>query len=407
MKQREDKVKIRGFRIDTAAVEAALTRAPGVRQAFVDAREARSGELRLVGYLVPHRGAAVDPVEVKTYVRDRLPEYAVPSALVEMEAFPLVPNGKLCRHRLPAPDFTAVANRPARTPGEQTLCALFSEVLHRPAVGIDHDFFDLGGSPDSVAELVRRIQAELGTELRTGMRPELLSRAPTVAQLAQLLGVGKPVRPPLGPSRWRSKVKIGGHAIAPCEVAATVMATPGVKQAVVAVREDRPGERTLVGYLVPADDTTTLDVAAVRSHLSGQLPDHMVPSAFVFLDTIPLTEQGTLDRPALPAPDYQGTAAGSPRAARTAGEELLCGLFAEVLDLPEIGVDQDFFELGGNSLLAIRLTNRVRATYGVTMEVKEVFEDRTAAALARRLAGATPVVAPAQGTPTAESGGRR
>ncbi|WSM44175.1 phosphopantetheine-binding protein [Streptomyces cellulosae] len=394
-------MKIRGFRIDTAAVEAALTRAPGVRQAFVDAREARAGDLRLVGYLVPDRDASVDPVEVRTYVRDRLPEYTVPSALVVLDAFPLVPNGKLCRHRLPTPDFTAVAVRPPRTPGEQTLCALFAEVLRRPEVGIDDDFFDLGGSPELAVELARRARAELSTDVR----PALLSRAPTVAGLAQLLGVGRPVRPPLGPKRWRSKVKIGGHAIAPCEVAATLMATPGVKQAVVAVREDRPGDRKLVGYLVPADDST-LSLADVRGYLTGQLPDHMVPSAFVFLDTVPLNEKGTLDRPALPAPDHHLSAADSLPTARTPGEELLCGLFAEVLDLPEVEVDQDFFELGGNSLLAIRLTNRIRAAFGVTMEVKEVFEDPTVAALARRLGDETLLRPPARGTSAGEPGGR-
>ncbi|MEU6670091.1 phosphopantetheine-binding protein [Streptomyces sp. NPDC046727] len=384
-------MRIRGFRIDTAAVEAMLTRAPGVGQAFVDARAARRGDTRLVGYLVPSPGADIDPAAVRSYVRNRLPEYTVPSALVVLDAFPLEPNGRLSRQRLPTPDFSPAGASPPRTPGEQVLCSLFAEILGLPDAGIDDDFFDLGGTERQATELARRATAEL----HTVMRPDLLSRAPTVAGLGQLLGVGRPVRPPLDPSRWRSKVKINGHAIAPCEAAASVMAAPGVRQAAVIVREDRPGERALVAYLVPADDSA-FDLGAVREYLGGQLPDYMTPSELVLLDGIPLTDQGDLDRRALPAPDYGLTPAGVRRAARTPGEELLCGLFSEVLDVAEVGVDEDFFELGGNSLLAIRLTNRMRAAFGVPLEVKAVFEDPTVAALARRMSGeASPQDAPA------------
>ncbi|MGW3965809.1 amino acid adenylation domain-containing protein [Amycolatopsis sp. NPDC005003] len=130
-------------------------------------------------------------------------------------------------------------------------------------------------------------------------------------------------------------------------------------------------------------DTSAL-VAALRAHVRDRLPQYMVPSAFVLLDRLPLLASGKLDRRALPSPDQQ--AAPSGRAPRTPVEEVLCGLFAEVLDTSSIGVDDDFFALGGHSLMATRLVARLRAVFGVELQVRSVFETPTVAGLATLLA---------------------
>ncbi|MEU4898133.1 amino acid adenylation domain-containing protein [Streptomyces sp. NPDC044780] len=126
-----------------------------------------------------------------------------------------------------------------------------------------------------------------------------------------------------------------------------------------------------------------MDPAAVRRSVARRLPDHMVPAAVVVLDDLPLTETGKVDRRALPAPDLTGAAAS--REPRTARERVLCQLFAEVLGLPTVGIDDGFFELGGHSMLAAQLAAKVRAALDVPMEVRTLFEASTVAQLAERL----------------------
>jgi pristinamycin I synthase-3/4 len=181
--------------------------------------------------------------------------------------------------------------------------------------------------------------------------------------------------------RADAQVKVRGFRIEPGEVESHLRAVPGVSQCTVAVREDRPGEKRLVGYVVPEPGADT-DPVALRASLTGNLPDYMVPSAVVVLDAIPLTGNGKVDRRALPEPDFGELSRG--RAPRNAREEMLCGVFAELLGLESVTIDDSFFDLGGHSLLATRLISRIRSALGVELTVRDLFRAPTVAGVAER-----------------------
>ncbi|HEX2188839.1 MAG TPA: amino acid adenylation domain-containing protein, partial [Longimicrobiaceae bacterium] len=180
--------------------------------------------------------------------------------------------------------------------------------------------------------------------------------------------------------RLDEQVKIRGFRIELGEIEVRLAEHPEVREAVVLAREDVPGDRRLVAYVAGA-----VEADALRAHMRQNLPEYMVPGAFVVLDRLPLTANGKVDRKALPAPEL-GPAEERYVAPRTPVEEVLAGIWAEVLRLERVGVEESFFDMGGHSLLATRMLSRVRERFGVELPLRALFEGPTIAEMAGRVA---------------------
>ena len=205
-------------------------------------------------------------------------------------------------------------------------------------------------------------------------------------------------------ARWRTdgtldflgrddgQVKIRGYRIELGEIESALLRHDAVAQAAVIAREDQPGTKRLVGYAVAAPGAATPpDSVALRAHLAGELPEYMVPAVVIVLDgPLPLTPNGKLDRAALPVPDFTAlTGADEPR---TPAEHTLAALFARTLGLPRVGIQDDFFGLGGDSIVAIGLVSLARQA-GLVVRPRDVFEQRTVAGLAAVAAQHAPAAA--------------
>ena len=180
--------------------------------------------------------------------------------------------------------------------------------------------------------------------------------------------------------RADEQVKIRGYRVELGEIQAALTDLDGVEQAVVIAREDGPGDKRLVGYI-----TGTADPAAARDALADRLPPYMVPAAVVVMEALPMTVNGKLDARALPAPEYQGV--DRYRAPANAVEEILAGIYAHVLEVERVGVDDSFFDLGGDSISAMRLVAAINTNLDTDLSVHALFDAKTVAELAPHITG--------------------
>jgi nonribosomal peptide synthetase DhbF len=176
-------------------------------------------------------------------------------------------------------------------------------------------------------------------------------------------------------------VEIRGVLVETAEVEEALSEHPGLARTAVTVGQDESGQRRLVAYVVPAgggDGEAGPSVEELRRFAAGRLPEFMVPSVFVVLDRLPETAGGRLDRAALPQPAFDD---GQYRAPRNRTERVLAEAFADVLEVDRVGIDDDFFDLGGNSLRAIRLVGLIRAELNQEVSIRTLFAVRTVAGL--------------------------
>ncbi|KPV60903.1 hypothetical protein QJ48_02835 [Paenibacillus sp. A3] len=178
------------------------------------------------------------------------------------------------------------------------------------------------------------------------------------------------------------QVKLRGYRIEPGEIEAALRESGGVKDAFVMAREDQPGNPQLVAYVVPEDAAEEAASAGNslsalwRNELRRKLPDYMVPSAIIVMEELPLSPNGKIDRKALPAPDIQALTASEYEAPRNDIEAKLAEICSEVLGVSQVGINANFFDLGGDSIKAIRITSKLQK-YGYTLEIKDIFDDGT------------------------------
>ena len=186
------------------------------------------------------------------------------------------------------------------------------------------------------------------------------------------------------------QVKVRGVRIELGEIEARLLEHAGVREAIVMAREDKHGEQHLVAYYTPSPGATP-DAEELRKHLADKLTEHMVPRVYVSLDRLPLTASGKLDRKALPAPEAEAYEAREYEPPQGETEAVLAAIWAEVLKLERVGRNDNFFDAGGHSLLAIQLGNRIRATLGVALELRDVFAASTLKDMATVLSALTGV----------------
>jgi acyl carrier protein len=177
--------------------------------------------------------------------------------------------------------------------------------------------------------------------------------------------------------RADNQVKIRGFRVELGEIEAIISQYAGVQECLVLVREDAPGDKRLVAYIVTSG-LTEMPVSELRNHLRSKLPEYMIPSAFVPLERFPLTPNGKVDRRALPGPENQrpdqSVAFVPPR---NLSEEIVADIWSGILGVEQVGIFDNFFDLGGHSLLATRLIARLRSVLSIELPLRSVFENPT------------------------------
>ena len=183
--------------------------------------------------------------------------------------------------------------------------------------------------------------------------------------------------------RIDNQVKLRGFRIELGEIESALSTHPQIQQTVVICREDSPGNKRLVAYIVASE--SEVDKKELRRYLQSKLPEYMVPSVFVLLETLPLTPNGKIDRKALPAPDIDLTSSDEYVPPQTPTQEIIANIFAEVLAVTQVGIHDNFFDLGGHSLLATQVISRIRQSLEVEIPLKALFEFPTVAQLDQNL----------------------
>jgi acyl-coenzyme A synthetase/AMP-(fatty) acid ligase/acyl carrier protein len=185
--------------------------------------------------------------------------------------------------------------------------------------------------------------------------------------------------------RVDNQVKVRGYRIELGEIEATLASAPGVKSCAVLVREDEPGNKQLVGYVVPKEGASP-SAEGLQQFVKQKLPEYMAPAHFVFLSSIPLTTNGKVDRKALPAPIYGSAPAGTDFAApRTETEKAIADIWTSLMKLERIGIHDDFFDFGGHSLMAMKAVSQIEEKFGVNLSLAEFLEAPTIAGVAEKL----------------------
>ena len=185
--------------------------------------------------------------------------------------------------------------------------------------------------------------------------------------------------------RTDNQVKISGYRIEPGEIEAVVMQHPGVRSTVVVPRQDTPGEKKLIAYLVPGEQGCS--ITELRAHLKKKLPSYMLPSAFVLMDSLPLSPNGKVDRAALPAPQTPHSESPRSRSAQNEMEQKIESTWVRVLGLQQVGPDENFFDVGGDSLQLLMVHAEIQKTIESEFPLTDLFEYSTIRTLARHLAG--------------------
>src|SRR5579864_5959234 len=185
--------------------------------------------------------------------------------------------------------------------------------------------------------------------------------------------------------RMDNQVKLRGYRIELGEIEMALQGHPEVEQAVVVMREDQPGMKRLVGYVTGRRESGRgVEISGLRQYLQERVPEYMVPAVVVELEKLPLNANGKIDRRRLPEPEWPGGEQEAVRP-RDVTEELLCGIWEEVLRIERVGVGDNFFQMGGHSLLAMQLISRIRKALGVELPVQEIFEAPTVGGMAERI----------------------
>ncbi|WP_420130066.1 amino acid adenylation domain-containing protein [Longimicrobium sp.] len=391
----DDQVKIRGFRVEPGEIAAALRGAEGVDEAVVVAREDDDGELQLVAYVV---GSAQERA-MRDLLRQTLPEYMVPAVFVSLQKLPLNANGKVDRAALPTPAAAARQTPDAPlTPVEQVLAGIFCDVLKVEQVGLHDDFFALGGHSLKATRVGAKAKAVLGVRLS----PRDLFQNPTVAGLA-------------------ARVEAIRAVAAGVEVSAAPAAAAEAPAAEASVTVEAPVEDSYVAPRTPVEEVLAgifadvLKVERVSVHDSFfDLGGHSLKATRVgararavlgvALKPRDLFERATVARLAERVEEIRAAAAGVEPPAPLAGpgedepvvadryvgprtpvEEVLAGIFADVLKVERVSVNDSFFDLGGHSLKATRVGAKAKAVLGTAVRPRDLFECPTVAALAERV----------------------